>query len=186
MISLASGSPRRAQLLRWVGMSVTVHPQDVDESRQAGMDPVEHAERLAKTKAISARSAGVTGTVVSADTVVHRGQTIYEKPLDRPHAQAMLRELSGQWHKVTTGVCVLPERGPGTVFSVTTAVRFRELSDQEITAYVATGEADDKAGAYGIQGVAGVFVAQVDGSWTSVMGLPVEETLAAIRQSETS
>ncbi|MBX2801716.1 MAG: Maf family protein [Myxococcales bacterium] len=175
---LASGSPRRRALLTWCGIEVEVHPADVDETRRPSDDPVAHAERLAATKGATAPEDRV---VVAADTVVHQGDRIFDKPVDRSEAARHLAALSGAQHAVTTGVCV----GRGTqhtVFSVTTRVRFRELSTAEIDAYLATGDADDKAGAYGIQGRAGAFVGEVVGSWTNVVGLPVEETLQVLRQ----
>lgn len=180
MIVLASRSPRRRSLLSWVGYAVEVVPSQVDESREAGVDPVTHALRLASRKAaaVSATSIGWRA-VVAADTVVHRGDRLFDMPVDRAEAREHLVALSGGWHDVTTAVCVaIP--GATREFSVTTAVRFRSLSDREVTAYLATGEADDKAGAYGIQGVGGALVAEVRGSWTNVMGLPVEETVAAL------
>lgn len=173
---LASGSPRRRQLLEWVGYALEVRPSDIDETRHDGEDPVDYAHRLAREKAAVAPEDRM---VVAADTVVHVEGRILDKPVDHDDAKAHLRRLSGRWHEVTTGVCV--RRGEQVrVFHVTTRVRFRTLSDAEIDAYVATGEADDKAGAYGIQGRAGVFVAEVRGSWTNVMGLPVEAVIKAI------
>jgi septum formation protein len=172
---LASASPRRRQLLEWAGFRVEVRPASVDESWD-GEDPVAHASALAEQKAAT----GPEGRVVlAADTVVHRSDRVFGKPRDREDAARILRELSGGWHEVTTGVCV---RGSGHSgpFTVTTRVRFRELNDAEIAAYLATGEADDKAGAYGIQGRAGTFVAEIEGSWTNVMGLPLEACIAAL------
>jgi septum formation protein len=172
-IWLASGSPRRRQLLEWVGYAVDVHPSGAEEVRAPGEHAVAYAERLAEAKA-----AGVPADRVglAADTVVHLGDAIFEKPVDRDDAVAILRALSGRWHEVTTAVCAV-HGDVRKVLHVTTDVRFRELSDAEIAAYVATGEADDKAGAYGIQGRAGSFVAEVRGSWTNVMGLPIEAVL---------
>ncbi len=176
MIWLASGSPRRRDLLRWAGFEVEVRPSNADESRRPQDDPVAHALRLAEAKAHSAPAERV---VLAADTVVHRGDRIFDKPRERAEAREHLEALSGDWHFVTTGVCL---RRPGgrEVFASTTEVRFRELSDWEISAYLATGEADDKAGAYGIQGRAAVFVAEVRGSWTNVVGLPVERVVPVL------
>lgn len=175
---LASRSPRRRDLLRWAGLAVDAEPSHADETRSSGDTPVDHARRLAARKAATAPHDRV---VVAADSVVHKGDAIFEIPIDREQARAHLRTLSGDWHLVTTGVCVRHgERSE--VFSVTTRVRFRSLTPQEIDDYLATGEGDDKAGAYGIQGRAGGFVAEVVGSWTNVMGLPVEETLAALNR----
>ena len=176
-IWLASSSPRRRQLLAWVGFTVDGVGADVDETPLPGEQPVACAMRLARMKA---EGGPADALVVAADTVVHLGGVMYGKPVDRHEAGVMLGRLSGRSHEVTTGVCV--RRGErARVFAVNTAVRFRELSDAEIDAYVATGEADDKAGAYGIQGRAGAFVAEVRGCWTNVMGLPVEALLDALR-----
>ena len=176
MIWLASGSPRRRALLEWAGFSLRVRPAHIDESRDPAHAPEEHARHLARGKAATAPEDVL---VVAADTVVHLGDRIFDKPADRDEARAHLQGLSGRWHRVTTGVCV--RRGPdAAVFSVTSEVRFRELASDEIDAYVASGEGDDKAGAYGIQGRGGSLVGEVRGSWTNVMGLPMEETLDAL------
>lgn len=176
MIWLASGSPRRRQLLEWSQLTVEVHPPEVDETPRAHEHPVAYAERLACEKADTAPSQQLA---VAADTVVHLEGIILGKPANDQQAQAFLERLSGHWHLVTTGVCV--RRGTEQrSFSVTSEVRFRPLSPAEITAYVACGEGRDKAGAYGIQGRGGSLVSEVRGSWTNVMGLPVEETLQAI------
>lgn len=173
---LASGSPRRKTLLEWVGYRVRVHPPHLDETRVPHEDPVIHALRLARDKVATAPADVVA---LAADTVVHRGDRIFDKPSDRADARATLTALSGGAHQVTTGVAI--RRGSELVsFHTTTEVRFRPLSSDEIAAYVETGEADDKAGAYGIQGRAAVFVADVRGSWTNVVGLPVEACLPVL------
>ncbi|MEZ4239127.1 MAG: Maf family protein [Myxococcota bacterium] len=110
---------------------------------------------------------------------MHRGDAIFDKPVDRAQAAAHLRGLAGGWHQVTTGVCVR-RAGGERLFTVTTEVRLRALGEAEIARYLATGEADDKAGAYGIQGLGGALVAELRGSYTNVVGLPLEETLAAM------
>ena len=172
---LASGSPRRRQLLTWAGVVLEVRPSDVDEHWQAGEDPRDAAERLARSKCLGPPSR----SVLSADTVVHLDGEPFGKPTDRADAVAMLKRLSGRWHFVTTGVALKTPGGQHS-FRVTTDVRFRDLTDAEIHRYVATGEPDDKAGGYGIQGEGGALVAEVKGSWTNVMGLPLEATLAAL------
>lgn len=174
-IWLASGSPRRRMLLEQAGLTVEVRPSHVDESREPGTDPVAHALQLARRKAIGPADR----VVVAADTVVHLGDRIFDRSADRAEAAAYLRALSGAWHRVTTGVCV-KLGADEDAFTVSTRVRFRILSDAEIARYLATGEADDKAGAYGIQGHGGALVAEVRGSYTNVVGLPLEETLAAL------
>lgn len=175
---LASGSPRRRELLQWAGIALEVRPTHADESRRDGVDPVSHARELAERKAMAA-DAPPDRVVLGADTVVHRGDAIYEKPLDVDDAIRMLTTLSGGTHAVTTGVCVRVG-GERHTLHQTTRVRFRALDPGEIRRYVATGEADDKAGAYGIQGRAGSFVAGLAGDYTNVVGLPLEATLQAL------
>ena len=178
---LASGSPRRRDLLTWAGVPVEVRPTHIPEDLVDGIAPIDHALGLAQRKAAAAE-APVGRIVLAADTVVHHEGVVFDKPVDRDHAVRLLTGLSGRWHHVTTGVCVVGPEGPRP-FEVTTAVRFRTLSQAEVAAYVATGDADDKAGAYGIQGRAGSFVAQLDGDYTNVVGLPLERTLAALRDA---
>lgn len=174
---LASGSPRRRALLGSAGVAVEVRPSDVDETHDPAVAPRDHALNLALRKAATGPADRV---VVAADTVVHRDDRLFDKPRDRDEARAHLRALSGVTHEVTTGVAV--RRGERLhAFAVSTLVRFRALGEAEIERYLATGEADDKAGAYGIQGSALGFVAEVHGSFTNVVGLPLEETLEALR-----
>jgi len=175
---LASGSPRRKALLEAAGYGLEVQPSDIDEARRADEEPVEYAGRLAREKAAVAPAGRLT---VAADTVVHFEGRVFDKPESREGAVAHLMTLSGRWHSVTTGTCVrLGDRERS--FTVTTQVRFRELTLAEVRAYVATGEADDKAGAYGIQGTGGALVAEVRGSWNNVVGLPLEQTIDALRE----
>lgn len=178
---LASGSPRRRDLLTWAGLDLEVRPTHVSEHRTPGVAPADHAEELAVRKAMAA-DAPPDRLVLGSDTVVHRGDTLYEKPENAADAVRMLTELADGWHEVTSGVCL--RRGDRVrSWRVTTRVRFRALEPAEIEAYVATGEADDKAGAYGIQGRAGSFVAQLEGDYTNVVGLPLESTLQALREA---
>jgi septum formation protein len=165
-------------LLEAAGVDVDVRPSNVDETRDPANDPVTHAAALAARKA----QVGPDDVVVlAADTVVHRDDEIFEKPADRDEARRHLRALSGGWHDVTTAVCV--RNGARTATGrATTRVRFRTLTDADIERYLATGEADDKAGAYGIQGLGAALVAEVRGSYTNVIGLPVEETLELLRE----
>jgi len=180
---LASGSPRRLALLQSIGLSPEVRPVDLDETALPGEAPAAHVERLARAKAAAAgsRSPGVAAEVVlAADTIVALDGHLLGKPADADAARATLRALSGREHEVHTGVAV--HQAAGTrVEVVTTTVHFRRLADAEIEWYVATGEPFDKAGAYGIQGAAGVFVEAIVGSASNVIGLPLAETAALLR-----
>lgn len=169
---LASGSPRRRQLLEWAGYTVEVRPTDVDEAWIEGEHPADAAERLARAKCLGPSDR----IVLAADTVVHLDTTPFGKPVDDDDARRMLRALAGRWHQVTTGVAV-QHAGELRSLRVTTRVRMRALEPAAIERYVASGEPRDKAGAYAIQGIGGVLVAEVQGSWTNVMGLPMESTL---------
>lgn len=181
-VLLASRSPRRRWLLESAGLSVEVVPADVDESAAPTETPRELAGRLAGAKAWAAQPP-LGQLVVAADTVVALHGTVLGKPADDGEAVSMLRRLSGRAHEVLTGYCV--RRGADERRGVVqTEVWFRELTDAEIERYVQTGEAADKAGAYGIQGDAAAFVDRVVGSLTSVIGLPLTEVLRALRELE--
>jgi septum formation protein len=167
-LTLASGSPRRSELLRAAGFDFVVRPSGVPEPPFAGGDPASYAEGLARAKAES-----VDGdVVVGADTVVVVDGRVLGKPRDPAEAADMLRLLSGRAHDVITGVAV--KRG-GALRSAhaTTRVTFRQLDDSEIARYVASGEPLDKAGAYAIQGGAARFVTDVSGDHDTVIGLPI-------------
>lgn len=174
-LTLASGSPRRRALLGSIGLELEVRPGDVDETPRPGEDPVAYARRLAASKVL-----GVDGWALAADTVVHREGRIWGKPESSEDAVRMLEALSGGSHTVTTGVALgLPDRR--VVFAESTDVVFRDLSQEEIEAYVASGEPMDKAGAYGIQGGAAGFVRQIDGSYTNVVGLPLAQVVEQLQ-----
>ena len=178
---LASGSPRRHELLTQLGFQVQKQPADIDETRQNGEAPEDYVARLAveKNRVVAVQSPDMP--VVSADTCVVLGDEILGKPESPEHARQMLRQLSGQTHRVLTGVCV--SLGGRTVHCVqVNEVRFKPLSEEEIAAYLSTGEPFDKAGGYGIQGIAGCFVAHLSGSFTGVMGLPIFETVQLLQQ----
>ena len=169
---LASGSPRRREILASLGVTFDVKSADVDESLLPGESAPDAAERLAREKAAAVASDERGAVVVAADTIVVVDGEAFGKPLDRAEAAAMLRRLQGRRHDVVTGVAVAAN---GALFSgrETTAVFFAPMSDREIDAYVATGEPDDKAGAYAVQGIGGLFVERVEGSPSNVVGLPV-------------
>ncbi len=184
-VLLASSSPRRQEFLRALGIPFRSFAPDVDESLLGGEDPFAAAERLARSKAASAassRAATFVGEtlVIAADTLVVLEGRALGKPADRADARGMLRDLSGRRHEVVTGVA-LAYRGVLVSGRDVTEVVFAPLDDATIASYVASGEADDKAGAYALQGLAGFFVDRIEGSPSNVVGLPVRllYTLAA-------
>jgi septum formation protein len=179
---LASGSPRRAQLLARLGLDPVLRPTDLDETPRADEPADDLVSRLAAAKAVAGAAAGDGDeVVVGADTVVVLDGRCLGKPVDRADAAAMLWALSGRTHEVTTGVAVV--RGPiSAATRVTTQVTFRPLTGAEVDWYLATGEPDDKAGGYGLQGAGAVLVERLDGSDTNVIGLPLAETVALVRE----
>ncbi|NMT65167.1 Maf family protein [Marinobacter orientalis] len=174
-IVLASASPRRAELLRQIGLSFRVCPADIDETPGSGESALHYVERLAREKALAAKLAEPGAIVIGSDTSVVLAGRILGKPRNRQHAMGMLRELSGATHQVMTAVAIASVNDCEARVAVTD-VRFRPLSGEEIAAYVATGEPMDKAGGYGIQGRGGIFVEELRGSYSAVVGLPLQET----------
>lgn len=185
MLILASVSPRRAELLRNADIPFAVDPAHVHEQPLAHETPLNYAQRLARDKALAVSARHPGDVVLGADTVVVIDQHLLEKPVNADDAARMLRLLSGRTHQVITGVCVLApgfERAEAEI----TQVSFGEISDQEIVAYIRTGEPMDKAGAYGIQGVASRWVQGVAGCYFNVVGLPVGRVYRLLRQVETA
>lgn len=178
---LASASPRRCELLTQLGYRFEVLKLEVPEQRQSGEKPQDYVCRLARDKALAgAAIAPVALPVLGADTIVVLGDRVLEKPSDLLDAKDMLEALSGRVHQVMTAVA-LASAGRCDVRLVTTNVAFRKLDEAEIEAYWQTGEPCDKAGAYGIQGIAGKFVSRIEGSYSAVVGLPLLETDLLIR-----
>ena len=170
---LASGSPRRRQLLEQIGLTFVVRSSDVDESVSPGLTPAQVVESLSARKGEAVAAEAAPGDLVlSADTVVALDGAILGKPRDRAEAEAMLTALSGRTHQVYTGVTLLQDGRRLTEHEVT-AVTFRPLSPEEIAAYVSTGEPMDKAGAYGIQDLGALLVERLEGDYFNVMGLPL-------------
>lgn len=168
---LASGSPRRSELLRAAGIEFTVRVADVDEKVLPNELPRDYVVRLSREKAQAVAADGEI--VLGADTTVVVLNEIIGKPVDAKDAERMLRLLSGKWHEVLTGVSLVKD-GKTTSDVAVTRVKFAKLSDEEIGWYVANGEPMDKAGAYGIQGHASRFVERIEGSYSNVVGLPVQ------------
>lgn len=181
---LASGSPRRQELLRTIGVDFHVQPADVDESERPGEDPVAYVERIAVAKATAVvhRLGMGAGDVVvlAADTTVDVDGEILAKPADDDDARRMLRLMSGRTHRVHTAVVGWRISAISTA-TVTTEVTFTDLSDADIDWYLSMGEHLDKAGAYGVQGAAGALVRRIDGSPSNVIGLPLAETVEVLR-----
>jgi septum formation protein len=181
MLILASRSPRRDEILSCAGIAHLVRHADVDESTRPGEDAVAYVKRVARAKA-EAIDAGPEDTVLGADTVVVVEDEILGKPGGLAEAREMLRRLSGRRHAVVTGFC-LRRAGCFIEDAETTWVYFLPVSEQEIDAYVASGEPMDKAGAYAIQGLASKFVARVEGCYFNVVGLPMARIYQHLREA---
>ena len=172
---LASRSPRRRHLLQEAGIPFSCLDLDVDETLDESLPPAIYAEILAERKARAGAARCLQGRVLGADTVVAVGGTILGKPRDRDDARRMLRLLSGTTHEVITGVCLVDApNGAADARHATTRITMRAMTEDEIAAYVASGESDDKAGAYAIQENGDRFVERVEGSYSNVVGLPME------------
>ena len=176
---LASGSPRRRQVLQGLGLSPEVRPADVDESPLPGEAPVPYVERLARLKATAQAAPGEL--VLAADTIVALEGELLGKPEGAEDARRMLRRLADREHLVATGVALFRSAADGardrllSDVSVST-VRFTPLTEEQIAWYVATGEPLDKAGAYGIQGLGALFVESIEGNYGNIVGLPLPAT----------
>ena len=170
---LASGSPRRKELLTAAGWPFEAITAGVDESVLAGEDPATYVQRLARSKAEAVAAKLDRGLVLGADTTVVVENQILGQPVDDADAKRMLRLLNGKWHEVLTGVALVRVGGDSRVEYETTRVRFAEMSETELEWYVATGEARGKAGAYGIQGAAGLFIEEIEGDYFNIVGLPI-------------
>ncbi|MCG8459101.1 MAG: Maf family protein [Holophagales bacterium] len=187
VLVLASGSPRRRQLLRGLGLDPRVRPVDIDETPEPDEQAVAYVLRLAAAKA-RARAAengddGGRELILAADTVVAVDGDLLGKPADARDARDMLRRLSGRGHQVSTGVAVLDPGADRLLTAVeTTEVVFAELSDREIAWYVASGEPMDKAGAYAVQGLAALFVERLEGNYSNVVGLPLPAVYRLLRR----
>ncbi|WP_308567630.1 Maf family protein [uncultured Eubacterium sp.] len=170
MIILASKSPRRLELMKYITEDFIVKSADADETLPRGISPEEAVLRLSAIKAEPFRND--EDTVIGADTVVALGRKILGKPKNDDDARAMLRSLSGKTHSVFTGVTIIHSQ-ESTSFAVQTKVSFYELSDEDIERYIKTGEHRDKAGSYGIQGYGSLFVKEIKGDYFNVVGLPI-------------
>ena len=178
---LASSSPRRQQMLQTMGLRFAIIPAHIDEILQPGEPPRDFALRLAKDKARAVASNHPDAWVLGADTVVTLEGMILDKPRDPDDALAILRQLTGRTHQVMTAICLCSQaqRIEQTEVDIT-SVTFTAAPDQILTAYVATGEPLDKAGAYGIQGAGACLVRRIEGSCANVIGLPIDRVIALL------
>lgn len=177
-IILASGSPRRKEILNVAGFSFTVLESCADENIDLSLPPYFIAENLSLLKATDVaskvKSEGKEAVVIGADTIVVLNDAILTKPKDDIDAKNMLKSMSGTWHSVITGVTVMDTKSARSeTFYEETKVHFIELTDEEIDSYIKTGEGKDKAGSYGIQGKGGVFVDKIEGDYFNIVGLPL-------------
>ncbi len=179
-IILASQSPRRAELLGRTIKDFRVVVSEVSEELPEGISPGDAVEMLCLRKAEAVASSNPDALVIGSDTVVALGDKILGKPESADHAAEILRELSGREHVVYTGVAICAG-GKSESFISSTAVKFYELSEELISAYVADGEPMDKAGAYGIQGLGGLLVEGIKGDYFTVMGLPMAELYRVLK-----
>ena len=171
---LASSSPRRAEILRAVGWPFETRVAGIDETVETGEDPINYVKRLALGKATEVARNFTKATVLGADTTVVVDGEILGQPDDDEDAKRMLCSLSGKWHEVLTGVALISiENRKSVVSHEKTRVRFAKMSSREIDWYVATGEPTGKAGAYGVQGKAALFIKEIEGDYFNIVGLPV-------------
>jgi septum formation protein len=179
---LASASPRRADVLRQLGLEPAVRSSSVDEAYLPGETPAEHVERLAREKALAIALEAPAALVIGGDTVVVDGGRVLGKPADAEAATAMLLSLSGREHAVLSGIALA---GPHGVLSATdrAVVRFRSFDRATAERYVATGEPMDKAGAYGIQGLGAALVESIEGDYYTVVGFPVQAFLGLVERA---
>lgn len=182
---LASRSPRRREILTSLGLDVRVRPVDVDETVEAGESSTDHALRLAVSKVSALPSLAPFSFGLGADTIVVMDGEILGKPVDPAEARRMLKFLAGRAHRVITGLAVKTPKGCFSGVS-STLVEMAPLTDPEIDWYVSTGEPLDKAGAYGIQGLASLFIESIEGSYSNVVGLPVRLLYSLMGEADLS
>jgi len=173
---LCSASPRRRAFLERLGVRFAATPAHIDEARRPGEPALDYVRRMAREKAEACARPG--HAALAADTIVVIGEEVLGKPRDRADAARMLRLLAGVEHRVITAVCVPPD-----LRAVETRVKLAPLTDAQIRWLAASGDGDDKAGAYAVQGLAGAFVERIDGSFTNVVGLPMVETIELLSRA---
>lgn len=173
-IILASASPRRIELLKMLGCKFKIMPGKIEEKIDFSLSPAANVKRISKAKALDAAFKASEGIVIAADTIGFFNQKILGKPKNKKEARLMLRKLSGKEHRIITGITVVDAKTEKIrQVTVTTKVKFRELSEKLINNYIATGEPMDKAAAYGIQGKGSLLAESVKGDYFNVVGLPL-------------
>ncbi|WP_169567602.1 Maf family protein [Sneathiella limimaris] len=181
LLILASASPRRKELLLQIGITPDqIDPADIDETPGGDEQPRPYAERLAREKAAAVMERHKGAYLLAADTVVAVGRRILGKAANEAEAKGFLSLLSGRAHKVHTGLSLITPDGQQITKSVTSAVKFKPLDSFEIDCYLKSGEWQGKAGAYAIQGLGSLFIRQIQGSYSNVVGLPLQETGALL------
>ncbi len=183
-IILASASPRRKEILSLLDIPFKVMVSDADESADRTLPPYFIAESLSLKKAVAvAKNVSSHSLIIGADTIVVSDNIILGKPKDNDDAKNMLKNLSGKWHSVISGVTVLDTKSAKSEsFYVETKVKFATLSDEEINSYIKTNEPCDKAGAYGIQGKGSKFIEKIEGDYFNVVGLPLQKLYTVLKK----
>lgn len=180
---LASSSPRRQELLRKLGIPFDIHAAHINEEQIPGEQPLDYALRLSREKAETMAAHYPQSHVLGADTIVVIDGEVLGKPKDRADAARMLHRLSGRGHEVITAVSLVAPGAPTETHASTTKVNFRELTEQEIQQYVASGEPMDKAGSYAIQGGASLWAYRMEGEYSNVVGLPLSLVTEMLKTS---
>lgn len=180
---LASASPRRRELLEQIGVTFEIEVSNVEEVMDTALSPAMLVQSVALQKAQAVASQHNAGLILGADTIVVDNDVILGKPRSIEEAKAMLTRLSGKWHQVMTAVSLVDASGMQNSWTSVeiTNVKFRDLTKEDIAAYVATGESMDKAGAYGIQGYGALLVERIEGCYNNVVGLPLQQVAAGLR-----
>jgi septum formation protein len=180
---LASGSPRRSEIMNSVGWEFTKHVPDIDENAREGETPADYVKRLALEKAEAVAAEYPDEIILAADTTVVINDRIIGKPTDLADARKMLEMLSGSWHEVLTGIAVT-RNGIAEVGLQCTRVKFAEMTDVEIDFLVEKGDPLDKAGAYAVQAQAALFIEGIEGDYWNVVGLPINLVYEMVRKAE--
>lgn len=182
MLILASASPARKALLESAGFTPDkIVPADIDETPKKGEKPALYVKRLALEKAQTIQKQYPDAYIVAADTIAVSGGKIIGKPIDRADASKIISHFGGRRHRVVTGLCILSPKGQKKLKLVESIVKCRALSEAELKWYLDSGEWEGKSGCYGLQGRASCFIEWINGSYSSIIGLPVSETVSALR-----